>query len=335
MEEIKSNNAYTNIREMLKDCINEVKSRVLKDEMPGLSSGFHQLDKLIDGFEKGKVYIIGGRPCMGKEELILSIIRNIILEDIPALFFTTNHMKSDYVKRLLTIHCDIPTIRFQNGSLEAFEWDRLDRDFGSLFYTPLFIHDSLDLPLNELIETAQNSIKDTKAKILFIDCLQMIDFEIETESISEKIAKVMHSLKKLACQIDVPIVVGSMMGRGIEFREGLEGKRPQLMDLSNSSYIEGLADVILMVHRPEYYCIYQDDNGRDMHGLVEILVKKNSLKALGNIYLEYKEESGLFGQEEYDNTPFSKSIRLRELKADNKAIDYLINTFCLEEELPF
>ena len=106
----------------------------------------------------------------------------------------------------------------------------------------------------------------------------MINFTKEDENASERIVKVIHVLKQLARQIDVPIVVGSMLGRGVEYREGIEGKQPQLMDLANSSYIEGLADVVMMVHRPEYYHIYVDDNGRDLHGKMEIIVKKNALR---------------------------------------------------------
>ena len=67
-----------------------------------------------------------------------------------------------------------------------------------------------------------------------------------------------------------------MLSRGVEYREGFEGKRPQLMDLANSSYIEGLADVIMLVHRPEYYHIYKDELGLDLYGLMEIIVKKNN-----------------------------------------------------------
>ena len=293
MNEMKSDFGYVNIRTMLKDCVCKLQERVKKDETLGIPSGIQPLDDMIDGFENGKVYIIGGRPCMGKEEVMLSMIRNFAMKDVPVLLFSTNHMKSDYVQRLLSIHCNIPTLHLQQGIWEVPEWKRLDKEIGSLIDASLFIHDSLDLPLNELIETTRNCIKDTGVKILFVDCLQMIDFEIETESISEKIAKVMHSLKQLACQADIPIVVGSMLGRGVEFREGLEGKQPLLMDLSNSSYIEELADVIMMVHRPEYYHIYQDDNGRDLRGLVAIYVMKNALKPLGRFYLEYHQEKKL------------------------------------------
>ena len=335
MNEMKSNIGYVDLWSMLKDCIFRLQERVKKEETLGIPSGIQPLDDMIDGFENGKVYIIGGRPCMGKEEFMLTMIRNITMREMPVLLFSTNHMKSDYVQRLLSIHCNIPTSHLQQGIWEVFEWKRLDEEIGSLIDAPLYIHDSLDLPLNELIVTALNCIKNTGTKIIFVDCLQMIDFTKEGENSSERIAKVMHSLKQLACQIDVPIVVGSMLGRGVEFREGLEGKQPLLIDLSNSSYIEEMADVILMAHRPEYFHIYMDDNGRDLHGLMIIYVMKNTLKPLGHIYLEYQQETGIIGQEKYAKICDSKFVSLEDLDTDNKAIDSLVKAFNLEEELPF
>lgn len=160
----------------------------------------------------------------------------------------------------------------------------------------------------------------------------MIDFANEDENPSERIAKVMSSLKQMACQFHIPIVVGSMLGRGIEYREGIEGKRPQLMDLANSSYIEGLADVIMMAHRHEYYHIYQDDNGRDLHGRIEVIVKKNALKPLGSIILDYHEKTGVVCMKNKNTT--SKPVDLKKMNMDNDAVRKLITTFDLKEELP-
>lgn len=334
MNEIKCDNGYTDLSVMAKDCMLKIHDRVVKDEMSGVPSGFQQLDNNTDGFEKGKVYIIGGRPNIGKEDLILSMIRNIITEDVPVLLFSTNHNMPDYVQRLLSIHCDIRTLRMHNGQMDAYEWERLDKNINSIMYAPLFIHDSLDLPLNELIDTAHNCIKEKAAKIIFVDCLQMVDFDKDAKSVSEKIAKVMYSLKQLACQADIPIVVGSMLGRGIEIREGLEGRQPYLSDLANSSYIEEIADVILMVHRPEYYCIYQDDTGRDLHGVMMILVKKNSLKPFECIYFKYQQDTGIIIQDDNANIDVSKLVSLKELGADNKTINNLMDALDLEE-LPF
>ena len=328
---------YSNMREMLKGCLCEVQAKATKSCLSGISSGFEPLDYLTGGFENGKVYVIGGRPCMGKKEFMLSMIIDIVLESkLPVLLFSTNYMKPDYLQRLLAIHCDIPTLHLHHGLLEPHEWERLDKGVGIWVDAPLFIHDSLDLPLNELTETARNCIRENETRIVFIDCLQMIDFAKEGENISERIAKVMCLLKQLASLFDIPIIVGSMLSRGVEYREGIEGKQPQLMDLANSSYIEELADVVMMVHRPECYHIFRDEQGRDLHGLMEIFVVKNSLKPLGNILLDYHQDTGFLSlRKKNPNKSASKPVNLKELSTGNKAIESLIETFELEEEIPF
>lgn len=351
------NDGYINIRDMLSDCISDVKVRAAKTGVLEIPTGFQPLDNLIGGFEKGKVYVIGGRPCMGKEEFMLSMMINIILESkLPVLAFSTNHMKSDYIQRLLAIHSDIPVMHLFQGLLEIHEWRRLDKRLGDFLDAPLFMHDSLDLPLNELTETARNCIRERDVQIIFIDCLQMIDFTNESGNPSDRVAKVMLSLKQFAHLNKVPIIVGSMLSRGIEYREGFEGKRPQLMDLMNSSFIEGLADVIMMVHRPEYYHFYQDEKGRDLCGRIEIIVKKNALKPLNSIFLKYHDKTGVVcvrkkrkstNDENFDiikpdvvcerknSKSTLKPISLKDLNSDNDAVKKLIKAFDLEEEIPF
>jgi replicative DNA helicase len=330
-----SDNSYINMREMLKDCISDVQVRAANTGVPGIPTGFQPLDDLIGGFEKGKVYVIGGRPCMGKEELMLSMILDIISDSkLSVLLFSTNHQKADYIQRLLAIHCDIPVMHLYQGLLEPHEWERLDKRVGELIDAPLYIHDSLDLPLCGLVETARNCIREKNVHVIFIDCLQMIDFTNEDDNPSDRVAKVMLSLKQLAHLTNVPIIVGSMLSRGIEYREGLEGKRPQLMDLMNSSFIEGLADVVMMVHRPEYYHIYQDDNGRDLYGRIEIIVEKNALKPLGSIFLDYHEKTGIVCIRKNGKST-SKPVSLRDFSPLNEPVKKLIKEFDLEEELPF
>ena len=333
MNEIMSDIGYSDMRSMLKDCLCEIQAMAAIPGVTGISSGFWRLDHLTDGFENGKVYVIGARPCMGKVSFMLSMIESIVLESKqPVLLFSTNHAKSDYVSRLLSIHCDIPTSKLHNGMLAYHEWERLDKGSACLIDAPLFIHDSLDLPINELVETTRNCFRESGIKIIFVDCLQMINFAKEGETPSERIAKVMVLLKQLAYQLSLPIVVGSMMNRGIDYREGLMGREPQLKDLAFSSYIEGLADVVMMVHRPEYYQIYQDDDGRDLHGVMQILVKKNGPRPQGCVYLSYQQDTGIVSLTEDTK---SKPVSLEEFGADNETVKSLIKTFDLEDELPF
>ena len=212
MEEIKSEIGCSSMREMLKDCLHEIEVKIAKESRLGISSGFRPLDDLTDGFENGKVYVIGGRACMGKEEFMLSMIDNIVQKsELPVLLFSTKKLKSEYFSRFLSIHCDIPTLDLNKGSLESHLWKKLDKGIQTLDDETLFIHDSLGLPLDELIETTRKSIKEKDISIIFIDCLQMIDLGNENGSPSERTANVMRSLKQLAIQENLPIIVGTML----------------------------------------------------------------------------------------------------------------------------
>lgn len=331
MSEERNDTNYSSMLDMLKDCLREVQVNVAKlEDVPGIASGFKMLDELTGGFEAGKVYVVGARPAMGKMSFMLSIVRNIAIETGPVLLFSTNHRKSDYVFRLLSMYCNIPTLALRQGHLNKNEWERLDKGIASLMSVPLFIHDSLDLPLDELVETAHNCIAEKGIKIIFIDCLQMMDFAKADMTTSERMAKVMCTLKQLAYQTNLPVVVGAMMNRGVERREGPSGKRPQLKDLENSCYIEKLADIVMMVHRPEYYQIFSDEKGRDLHGRMEVIVMKNDLNPLGSVFLDYQEKTGWVSPIRDDIWKMS----LRDFEHNNEAVRKLTRDFGLEE-VPF
>ena len=156
MKETKGEIGCSSMREMLKDCLHEIEVKIAKESRSGISSGFRPLDDLTDGFENGKVYVIGGKPCMGKEEFMLSMIDNIIQKSqLPVLLFSAKKLKSEYFSRFLSIHCDIPTLDLNKGRLEPHLWKKLDEGIHTLDYDTLFIHDSLGIPLDELIETTR------------------------------------------------------------------------------------------------------------------------------------------------------------------------------------
>ena len=126
-----------------------------------------------------------------------------------------------------------------------------------------------------------------------------------------------------------------MQTRNVEYREGIEGKRPQFSDLSNSSYIEELADTIIMVYRPEYYRIYQDDGGRDLRDKLMILVKKNGLKPSGEFQMRYQEDTGRLFLTDIMLPLHSKFSCMEYFTKDSEPVKKLVKDFDLEEDVPF
>ena len=110
------------------------------------------------------------------------------------------------------------------------------------------------------------------------------------KSRQEEVSSISRSLKGLAKDLDIPILALSQLNRGVEHREGLEGKRPQLSDLRESGAIEQDADNVFFVHRPEYYHIYQDDNGRDLHGMAQIIPAKYRQGTADDVLLKFRGE---------------------------------------------
>jgi len=110
----------------------------------------------------------------------------------------------------------------------------------------------------------------------------------------EEVSTISRSLKGLAKELNIPIIALSQLNRGVESREGIDGKRPQLSDLRESGAIEQDADMVCFIHRPEYYKIFQDEKGNDLHGMAEIIIAKHRNGAVGDVLLRFRGEFARF-----------------------------------------
>jgi replicative DNA helicase len=195
------------------------------------------------------------------------------------------------VNRLISNVCEIQGSKILNGQLHKDEWERLDKRINGLMDAPLYIDDTPGLSVFELRTKARRLVREHGVKIIMIDYLQLMNANgMRFSSRQEEVSTISRSLKGLAKELDVPILALSQLNRGVESREGLEGKRPQLSDLRESGAIEQDADMVLFVHRPEYYHIYQDDNGRDLHGMAQIIIAKHRKGATGDVLLTFRGE---------------------------------------------
>lgn len=195
------------------------------------------------------------------------------------------------VNRLISNVCEIQGSKILNGQLQPDEWERLDKRINSLTGAPLYIDDTPGLSVFELRTKARRLVREHGVKIIMIDYLQLMNANgMRFSSRQEEVSTISRSLKGLAKELDIPIIALSQLNRGVESREGLDGKRPQLSDLRESGAIEQDADMVLFVHRPEYYHIYQDDQGRDLRGMAQIIIAKHRKGATGDVLLNFRGE---------------------------------------------
>ena len=135
--------------------------------------------------------------------------------------------------------------------------------------------------------------------ILFIDYLQLMSASgMNFNSRQEEVSMISRSLKGLAKELDIPVLALSQLSRAVEQRPGTDGKVPQLSDLRESGAIEQDADMVLFVHRPEYYHILQDEQGNDLHGMAQIIIAKHRKGSTGNVLLNFRGEFTRFGNPE-------------------------------------
>ena len=260
--------------------------------LTGIPTGYNKLDDITSGWQPSDLVIIAGRPAMGKTSFALSLAKNISVDyKTPIAFFSLEMKTVQLVNRLISNVCEISGSKILNGQLNPDEWERLDKNLRKLTGSPLYIDDTPGLSVFELRTKARRLVREKGVKIIMIDYLQLMNANgMRFSSRQEEVSTISRSLKGLAKELDIPILALSQLNRGLEGREGLEGKRPQLSDLRESGAIEQDADMVLFVHRPEYYRIFEDEHGHDLRGMAQIIRAKHRKGATGEVLLNFRGE---------------------------------------------
>lgn len=294
---------YTQIDPVINEAYNMLqKAAARSDGLSGIASGFDRLDKLTSGWQNSDLVILAARPAMGKTAFALSMAKNIAVDQqIPVAFFSLEMSNVQLVNRLIVNVCEITGEKIKSGQLAPYEWGQLDHRIKDLFGAPLYVDDTPSLSVFELRTKARRLVREHGVKLIMIDYLQLMNASgMSFGSRQEEVSTVSRSLKGLAKELNIPILALSQLNRGVESREGNEGKRPQLSDLRESGAIEQDADMVIFIHRPEYYRIYADQNGRDLRGKAEIIIAKHRNGAVDDVLLTFKGQYARFQNPEDD-----------------------------------
>jgi replicative DNA helicase len=288
---------YTQINPVIKEAYDMLQRAAARtDGLSGLSSGFDRLDKMTSGWQNSDLIIIAARPAMGKTAFVISMIRKMAVDlKIPCAMFSLEMANVQLVNRLIVNVCEITGEKIKSGQLAPYEWSQLDTRITQLYDAPIYVDDTPSLSVFELRTKARRLVREHGVKIIMIDYLQLMNASgMSYGSRQEEVSTISRSLKQLAKELNIPIIALSQLNRGVESREGPDGKRPQLSDLRESGAIEQDADMVCFIHRPEYYKIYQDEKGRDLHGKAEIIIAKHRNGAVGDVLLEFRGEFARF-----------------------------------------
>ena len=261
--------------------------------LTGISTGYYKLDDMTCGLQNSDLVIIAGRPAMGKTAFALSLAKNIAADQkIPMAFFSLEMTDVQLANRLISNACGIDSKKLLSGQLDRIEWDRLDKHLGILTDAPLYIDDTEALSVMDLRTKARRLKQEHDIRLIMIDYLQLMTASgMRYNNRQEEVSLISRSLKGLAKELNIPVLALSQLNRGVESREGVEGKRPQLSDLRESGAIEQDADMVVFLHRPEYYHIYQSENGEiDYRGKAEVIIAKHRKGATDTIMMVFRKE---------------------------------------------
>lgn len=259
----------------------------------GISTGFYKLDDITCGWQKSDLVIIAGRPAMGKTAFALSLAKNIAADQmVPMAFFSLEMSSEQLATRLMSNACGVDGKKLMNGQLSRDEWDRLDKNLVFLTDAPLYIDDTEGLSVMELRSKARRLVREKHVQLIMVDYLQLMTASgMRYNSRQEEVSLISRSLKGLAKELNIPVLALSQLNRGVEGREGAEGKRPMLSDLRESGAIEQDADMVVFLHRPEYYGIMMSEDGtKDYRGMAEVIIAKHRKGAVGIKMLNFRGE---------------------------------------------
>jgi replicative DNA helicase len=253
--------------------------------VPGVSTGFVELDKNLAGLHPTDLVILAARPAMGKTALALNIAQNVaLLADGHAVgVFSMEMSRGQLVTRMLCCHGLVDAGRVRTGRLEQSDWDRLLDASEYLRRAKIHIDDNGGLALSEVRARARRlKAEDPKLALIIIDYLQLMRGDDPRAPREQQISAISRGLKGLAKDLDITVLALSQLNRGVETRAD---KRPLVSDLRESGAIEQDADVVMFIYRDEYYNKDSPDKR-----LAEVIIAKQRQGPTGTIKLAFESE---------------------------------------------
>ena len=302
---------YSDMRSLLGEAFKELEvKRQHKDGLTGIPSGFTALDRVTSGWQKADLIIVAARPGMGKTALLLSALRNAAVDHgHPVAIFSLEMAALQLVNRLISAEAELEGEKIKKGNLADYEWEQLMHKTAQLSQAPIYIDDTPALSIFELRAKCRRLKAKHNIQLIAVDYLQLMSGESirGAGNREQEIASISRSLKSIAKELHVPVIVGSQLSRAVETRGG--NKRPQLSDLRESGSIEQDADMVLFLYRPEYYGMTEDAEGHPTQGMGEVIVAKHrngsldsaGLKFIGKYTKFVDHELPNFSDDQYSN----------------------------------
>ena len=278
-----SNDSFSNIESLLAESIDKIEELFRSGEaVTGVPTGFTKLDQLTTGLQGGELVIVAGRPSMGKTSFSMNVVENAIMKKGCAVAIYSMEMPGHQIAtRMLSSLSRINSNKMRTGKLTESDWPRLTSAMNIIKDKPIFVDDSAGLSPLEVRTRARrlNAKLENGLGLIVIDYLQLMSGNGQSDNRTTEISNITRSLKALAKELDVPIILLSQLNRSLEQRPN---KRPVMSDLRESGAIEQDADLILFIYRDEVY-----NKDTEAKGAAEIIIGKQRNGPIDTVRLKF------------------------------------------------
>ena len=258
-----------------------------KDKLTGLTTGFIDLDRKINGLQKTDLILIAARPAMGKTAFSLNVAQNAAIKgNASVAIFNLEMSKEQLIQRMVSATSHVELNKLKNGNIDDEEWPKITTGMSILQNTNIYIDDSPGITAVELRSKCRRLKVEKGLDLVLIDYLQLMEGDGRTESRQQEISKISRSLKVLAKELKCPVIALSQLSRAVEQRSD---HRPMLSDLRESGAIEQDADLVMFLYRDDYY-----NPDSEQKNITEVIIAKHRHGEVGMIPLTWFGQYQLF-----------------------------------------
>ena len=278
---------YVDLSSLLVDAYNRIEElHKNKWALRGLKTGFRDLDKKTAGLQQGDLIIVGARPAMGKTTFAQNIAYNAAtINKRGVLFFSMEMAASEIVDRMVSDVSGVDNWRIRTGNVTDEDFAQIGDSLGEMDEVPLYIDDTSSMTILELRNKARRAAHDHDIGLIIIDYLQLLQgSDRYAGNRVQEVTEISRGLKTLARELEVPVIALAQLNRQVT---GRDDPRPTLSDLRESGSIEQDADLVMMLHRPDYY--HHEDDYEETH-ITELLIAKHRHGPVGKIELYFHPE---------------------------------------------
>ena len=276
------------IAEVLEDVMVRMDARMKHEHaIGGVETGFTDLDTLCGGLHNSELIILAARPSMGKTAFAMNIAEHVAIgQRRPVLFVSLEMACLELADRLLCSSAQVNGHRLRNGTISQEDRRRLVQKSSEIGTAPLYIDDTPGRTLTEIAAVARRLKRKQELSLVVIDYLQLIEPDNPRDPRQEQVARIARRLKMMSRELDIPVMCLAQLNRQAEVSRD---NRPRLNHLRESGAIEQDADVVMFVHREEYYQTNDEDRER-VKGQAEIIIAKQRNGPIGDVKLLWQHD---------------------------------------------